>query len=329
VSDRGEYRGFYVAMADDEDVHALSDRAFRVLTMLKLTLPAIGIGVVYPAVLAQRCGCTPKQLEAALVELESAQADGALGWIARERNVVWLVNGLRYEPTLNVNNAKKHRPFVQRQLNQLGAKPKIVATFRKYYAEWFVRPAPEPVEPPNEPEANANGRVTEGEAKPNDRLSIQWNGMAIPDQTILDSPPPPPSPPRVVALVEAADGAVRPRLPAAYWPDLDALIAAIPAERRAAWLRSMAAKLDGLHPPAVTPDALGEAIRAMMANGAELSVRLFDGYVRRAAQSPPLRATGTHGPHGLVGTRDTAGVRTFENAMRGLAAAFGPEEEER
>jgi hypothetical protein len=132
----------------------------------------------------------------------------------------------------------------------------------------------------------------------------------------------------VVALVEVADRAVRPRLPAEYWPDLDALLERIPPPQRAGWLRSMAAKLDGLHPPAVTPEALGEAVRAFAANGAECKLVLFDGYVRRAAQPPPDRmdrvalarpAVAGGGRNGRL----SVGAQAEANALRGVALAFG------
>jgi hypothetical protein len=132
----------------------------------------------------------------------------------------------------------------------------------------------------------------------------------------------------VVALVEVADRAVRPRLPAEYWPDLDALLERIPPPQRAGWLRSMAAKLDGLHPPAVTPEALGEAVRAFAANGAECKLVLFDGYVRRAAQPPPERMdrVALARPAVAGGGRNrrlSVGAQAEANALRGVALAFG------
>lgn len=133
--DRGAYRALYCAILDDADAAALSDRAWRVLTLLKLSLPASGIGIPVMLQLAQRANCTPKQIDAALAELEAPKPGESLGWIVRERNIVWLVNGLKHEPNLNAKD-KKHRRFVAASLAPLGTKP-IVAAFRAYYADWF------------------------------------------------------------------------------------------------------------------------------------------------------------------------------------------------
>jgi hypothetical protein len=181
MSDRGEYRSFYVAVADDPDVHAMSDRAWRVLTMLKFTLPATGIGVVYAAQLAERCGCTPKQLDAALAELERPKPGEELGWIVRDRNVVWLVNGLRYEPTLSADNAKKHRPFVHRLVAQLGDKPDVVRRFKAYYAEWFPEGNPRGTGGESVPEPKANDTLSVGYPKDNDRSSKHCTDLSCPD----------------------------------------------------------------------------------------------------------------------------------------------------
>ncbi|MFL5579312.1 MAG: hypothetical protein ACJ8AO_02985 [Gemmatimonadaceae bacterium] len=136
MNDRGEYRPFYVAFGDDADAHRLSDRAYRLLTQLKLTLPASGIGVVYDAQLREKMrGCTAAQLEAAYRELETPKPGRERGWIVREGNVVWIVKGLRFEPTLSPKD-RKHRTFVQKLVKPLGERP-IVAEFRTAYAPYF------------------------------------------------------------------------------------------------------------------------------------------------------------------------------------------------
>lgn len=136
-NDRGDYRSFYVSFWDDPDLHALSDRAYRVLTTLKGVLPATGIGVVYDLQLCQRCRCTPRQLEAAYRELEERKPESRYGWVVRERNLVWIVNGLKYEPTLNPDNTAKHVPFVRRLVSQLGERRRILDLYRQHYPEWF------------------------------------------------------------------------------------------------------------------------------------------------------------------------------------------------
>lgn len=137
MSDRGDYRSFYCSFWDDADLHTLSDGAYRVLTTLKGTLAAAGIGVVYLSTLGDRCGKTRDEIEAALCELETVKPGARFGWIVRERNIVWVVNGLRYEPGLKSSN-KNHRVFVRdRLLAPLGEGAPIVLAFRRHYAEWF------------------------------------------------------------------------------------------------------------------------------------------------------------------------------------------------
>lgn len=137
MNDRGEYRSLFVAFADDADVHALSGDAFKLLIMLKLTLPVTGIGVVYLSKLCDQVGCDRARLEGLMGELEAAKPGSDYGWIRRERNVVWIVNALRFEPNLAPANAKKHRPYIQRLAAQLDARMTIVAAFRAHYPEWF------------------------------------------------------------------------------------------------------------------------------------------------------------------------------------------------
>ena len=152
MSDRGDYRSIYCAFWDDPDVHALSDRAYRVLTTLKGTLGAAGIGVVYLGQLAERCGCAPADLEAALLELEQSKPCADHGWIVRDRNVVWIVNALEYEPTLSASNAN-HRTYVRERLLAPLGRRAVVERFIAYYPAWF---------PPSDPSPMPLGRVGDG-----------------------------------------------------------------------------------------------------------------------------------------------------------------------
>lgn len=164
MSDRGDYRSLYCAFWDDADVHAMSDNAYRVLTTIKGTLTAAGIGIVYLSQLADRCGKTPDQLEAAFVELERPKPDAEYGWVVRERNVVWIVNGLRFEPTLFANNPL-HRTFLRKRLLAPLGERAIVAAFKRYYADWFNGADPIPDtdssdDTPSEPSRNGLERVS-------------------------------------------------------------------------------------------------------------------------------------------------------------------------
>lgn len=134
---RGEYRTVFVAFGDDPDVHELSGNAVKLLLFLKLALPPTGIGVVYPSMFAEKMRCAAAELEQLLQELERPKRDSDRGWIARERNVVWIFNALKHEPNLIATNAKKHAPFVRRLVAELDHKLHIVAAFKSSYKEWF------------------------------------------------------------------------------------------------------------------------------------------------------------------------------------------------
>lgn len=168
MNDRGEYFALYASFFDDPDVHALEHLAFRVLVTLKGALGAAGIGVVYDGVLAERCHCSIPELHAAYVELEARKESGGEGWIRRERNVVWLVNGLRYSPTLRASD-RKHRTFVQRLLAPLGTRS-IVAEFRARYADWF-EPARSLFDA--EPEGSSEGQARASEGSSEGHRSIK------------------------------------------------------------------------------------------------------------------------------------------------------------
>jgi hypothetical protein len=134
------YRPIYATFWDDPDQQELSDRACRVLLTLKGTLPPSGIGHFYESVLAQRCGCSVDDLATALDELERPKPGRSLGWIVRENQVAWVVNGLKFEPTIKSTNAN-HRKFIADSLTPFGgltSPMSIIRSFRAYYPEWFA-----------------------------------------------------------------------------------------------------------------------------------------------------------------------------------------------
>lgn len=137
MNDRGEYRTFFCAFADDPDVHTLSGDAVKLLVFLKLSLPATGIGVVYNAAQAERMQMSLDQLDQLYRELETPKPGSEHGWIRRDRNVVWVVNALKFEPGLSPANTKKHVPFVRRLVAELDPKLSIVRAFKRHYHEWF------------------------------------------------------------------------------------------------------------------------------------------------------------------------------------------------
>jgi hypothetical protein len=165
-----------------------------VLTTLKGTLPAPGIGFVLDDLLANRCGCSPEELDDACVELEQPKrGEEGLGWIVRERGVVWLVNGLKFEPSIRASDPK-HRAHVAEWLAQFGGDQsplRIVRLFHKHYPEWFVDSAsgptgmvasespPEPRTKPRRPSSKGPKKGSiEGASQGSDKGSFQGSLLA-------------------------------------------------------------------------------------------------------------------------------------------------------
>lgn len=304
MADRGEYRSFYISFWDDPDEHALSDRAYRVLTTLKGTLPASGIGVVYTAQLAERCRATPKQIEAALVELETPKPGQQLGWIVRERNIVWIVNALRYEPNLYVTN-EKHRTFVAKQLLPLGDRLAIVNQFRRYYIDWGLAQ-------PSDVQDNGGGteglsntlpdRVSPGvsdrvskhiEVEEDVEGSVSGNGdIQEPSSSARSTP-------LHRQLVTEHDRAA-----------LDRLLGAV--RNPETWIHDLAGSLSGM-PGHVHVSAIemGIALRDYVANGAleRPNAAHFRSYLTRAKTAAKTAGANGVTPHRGIGARVAARTR--------------------
>jgi hypothetical protein len=167
---RGDYRACYCNMADDPDIHAMSGDAFKLLMLLKLTLPPAGIGVVYPSTLADQVNVDRSRLDVLLAELEAPKAGGDRGWIMRDGTTVWLYRGLECEPGMK-STSPNHRKNVNASVNKLSQRSPVVKAFRAAYAEWFDTPPavndPPPTDPPGDLEEFAKGseRVADSEAE--------------------------------------------------------------------------------------------------------------------------------------------------------------------
>jgi hypothetical protein len=258
-------------------------------------MPASGIGVVYAAQLAERCRATPRQIEAALIELETRKPGQELGWIVRERNIVWIVNALRYEPNLYVTN-EKHRTFVAKQLLPLGDRLAIVNHFRRYYADWGLAQ-------PSEDEDNSadfgDGKgavsdtppdtVTDRVSKQTDTVSkhIEGEGEGSVSRNGTRNRKESSSSARATPLHE--------RLASDHDRDaLDRLLGALPNDTaRVSWIADLSASLDGLTGHVIaTPIQVGVALRAYAKNGklANPNSAEFDAYLRRAKAQPTERS---------------------------------------
>lgn len=123
--DKGEYRSFFVAMVDDPDWIDLGPEATAVLWVLKAKLGRAQIDVIDVEVIPKRAKLSLEQVELGLQELEEER------WIVRDRNVIWIRNGLRYDPNepLLVPN---HRTSIEHHLLSLPKLP-IVVEFADYY----------------------------------------------------------------------------------------------------------------------------------------------------------------------------------------------------
>lgn len=158
MSDRGEYRGIRTVLVDGPDYQSLTPAARLVFLTLKLNLGSSGIDVLYAAQLVEQTGYPLKAVEAALAELERAD------WIRRERNVVWIVDGLKHEPSLTLANAN-HVAKLRRHLEGLPSLA-IVEAFAERYGLYkagalaVVPPSAAPAMPSAGAESGANGVET-------------------------------------------------------------------------------------------------------------------------------------------------------------------------
>lgn len=123
----GDYQAIHTVLVDDPDFQALSPHGKLLVYTLKMILGPSGIDVVraFEDQLQELTGLKPEELAEALNEL----ADSA--WLRHQGRIVWLRNGLRYNPSLTLENTK-HRDGVLRHLRSLPAS-QIVNAFASYY----------------------------------------------------------------------------------------------------------------------------------------------------------------------------------------------------
>ncbi|MGH7649941.1 MAG: hypothetical protein ACREND_17660 [Gemmatimonadaceae bacterium] len=157
---RGEFRPIYTVLLDGPDFQGLGPDARYTFLVCKLSLGAAGIGVLYSGTLAARTGLTEDRVATALDELVAA------GWIRRERNVAWVVDGLRFEPSMSAGSATQRR-HIQRHVAGL-PRTTLIDAYRERYTEWFadaenVGVSDSPAIPPRYPlDAPAGGSCGSG-----------------------------------------------------------------------------------------------------------------------------------------------------------------------
>ncbi len=175
LSRKGEFRSYYVRMLDEDEFQSFAPETQRAFFFLKGLLGQWGVDVMYPAELAARMRVDLAVVRAALDELTGA------GWFRTEKNVCWLVNGLRHEPWYepgNENQVAGLRKFL-RGLPEVPLLTEVVAAYST---------APDP--------ATDGGDEDEGRA-------VEGCGAAAPDkplvaeQTAANAPATVPGPPPV------------------------------------------------------------------------------------------------------------------------------------
>lgn len=134
MRERGEYTPIARVLLDGPDFQKLTPIARHVFLTLKISFGPSGIEVRYPDALhvelAHQTGLPVAKVTAALDELERAE------WIERERNVVWIVEHLRYHPNMT-DGLKNHRTGVRQHV---GGLPRLAITrrFIEHYAPYFA-----------------------------------------------------------------------------------------------------------------------------------------------------------------------------------------------
>lgn len=144
-TDRGEYRPMFCRILNGPDFRRLGGVARACIWPLKLRLPVTGIGVIPALVgtLSEDTGFPEESIRSALEELEAEEAGGA--WVRRQGNVVWLVRGLEFEPTINPNDPR-HMTHLRRIVDGLPSL-EIVESYKAHYSNWFTPPRQTPGEP--------------------------------------------------------------------------------------------------------------------------------------------------------------------------------------
>jgi hypothetical protein len=92
---------------------------------------ASGIFRYYLQTIITRTGLTMKQVAASLQELAAPKPGETIGWILYDDAILWVVNGLRYDPHISLANPH-HFTTVKNELAELPHR-KIVLTYCDYY----------------------------------------------------------------------------------------------------------------------------------------------------------------------------------------------------
>ena len=169
MAERGDYRAIHTVLLESPEFVDMSPHAQLIWFHLKLRLGATGIDVIpaAEAVLSEATNLPPEGVRNALFELQGEPPSEGIpnpipegipnpprmGWLMRERNVFWLRNALKFEPSRTLTN-DNHRKNVLTHLCGL-PKLKVVNDFADYYE--LVRPFPDLSPPPSPPKGIPDG----------------------------------------------------------------------------------------------------------------------------------------------------------------------------
>ena len=128
MTERGKHQSIHTALIDDPTFQKLTPEAKLCFYTLKLMLGAAGIDVVraHQLAIAEVTGLNVTTVKTALSDLDNA------GFLMIEKNVLWIRNGLRFNPALNLDN-DNHRKSIRTHLKGLPALA-IVNLFADRYA---------------------------------------------------------------------------------------------------------------------------------------------------------------------------------------------------
>lgn len=132
AKDKGTYRSTNTVLLDSPDFKDLSRTGRHLLLTLKNTRLTNMAHIFYCGrgelfTLEEQTSMDNAELMATLAELIKKR------WVVYLDNILWIRNGLRFEPGYNHNN-KNHRAAVQNIINGL-PKSDVVAMFCRYYNE--------------------------------------------------------------------------------------------------------------------------------------------------------------------------------------------------
>lgn len=134
VAHRGAYRAVASVLVDGPDWNGLTPEARLVFLTTKVAIGPSGIELIPAAMEAMRdrTGLPLGRVKDAVVELDAA------GWMRVQGNVVWIVKGLAFEPSL-IHANPKHRTAIRHHVQGL-PRLEIVRQFVEMYREWFDDP---------------------------------------------------------------------------------------------------------------------------------------------------------------------------------------------